>query len=209
MSWVDLEPIVKHVPLAQAYIHVNADGLARVHLFLSEAFLNGAGKPTAANVQLGEFDGLVKMRLVFTNEGRFKIHSLGRGGSRINNIPAKAPVPDGARETEPCVVESYDKESAIITLPLKAWAAQLIPTVTIPPAATKITASPPPAATLTGPEGKLNAVEYLRRHGTNLIRVGDAFKEGNETHSKASVLTMINRCRRAAMLPDIRMVDFY
>jgi hypothetical protein len=215
MQWTDLEPITKIVPRAQAAVYVNADGKPRVRLTLSEAFLNDIKHAEAANVQAGSDGTVAKIRLVFCTDGKFKITDLGRGGSRISNIPAVAPVPDGAREVEPCEVESCSTKDAIIILPLAAWAKQLSPSR--PVVRTEVVRAEPlkpvtngesrkhPDIPLSG--GNFDAVAYLSNMGVKLSRIAGGFMEAGQKRSKADILTTVNRYRRAAELPDLLLAD--
>ena len=204
--WEDVEPIVKTVPWAQAAVYVNKDGKPRIRVFFSEAFLNACGHPAGAKVQFGIDGENALLRFTWDPKGAFKVGDLGRGGARVQNVPSKPPAPDGARESEPCEVTHKDKASAIMKLPLEAWAKQLSPAISgpkpRPPAPPQI-----PESKVSTPE-KIDAVDYLVKKGLRCKKSGDGYLVDGSMETKSGVLTIINRYRRAASLPDIRMVDF-
>jgi hypothetical protein len=211
MQWTDVEPIAKIVPRAQASVYVNADGLPRVRLSFSETFLKELGHPKAANVQVGADGSAAKLRLVFTKDGKFPITEIGKGGGRVDRIPATAPIPDGAREIESCDVEAKSTKEAILVLPTAAWEKQVAP-----PSRQVVRAEPPKPVTngesrkhpdipLIG--GKFDPVAYLSNKGVKLSRVADGFMEAGQKRSKADILTTVNRYRRAAELPDLLLAD--
>lgn len=203
--WEDVEPVVKVVPWAQASVYVNKDGKPRIRVFFSEAFLNACGHPKSAKVQFGIDGDKALLRLTWCDGGPFKVGDLGRGGARIQNVPSKAPAPDGARDSEACEVTHKDKASAIMALPLEAWAAQLAQPA-IARAKPVAPAAPPQSKTVL--TEKIDAVDYLVKKGLRCKKSGDGYLVDGSMESKAGVLTIINRYRRAATLPDIRMTDF-
>jgi hypothetical protein len=69
---------------------------------------------------------------------------------------------------------------------------------------------PPPAPPRTEPptdNGNFDVVAYLKNKGLDIVRDRDGFREGRERHSKAGILTIANRYRRAAELPDLTLAD--
>ncbi len=212
MEWVELEPIVKVVPRVQAATYVNKDGKPRIRLTLSEGFLNDIKRAKLVNIQVGSQDGVAKLRMVFGKDGKFSISPLGRGGSRISSIPSVALCPDGAREVEPCEVESVSTAEAIIVLPLAAWQKQLAPAV-LPKAVAAEQASRAAQETRRAPDvpitsGKFDAVAYLNHKGIKITRDKDgAYREGSATRTKTDILTTVNRYRRIASLPLLDLAD--
>jgi hypothetical protein len=197
MEWDELDPIVKTVPWCKAWVTVNNDGLPRLNLSLSEATLNDVGRADKANVQVVVKDGKALVRIVFGPTGKFTVKALELGGARIHNIPPKDPIPDGARDLEPCEVEKKEKGELILILPLDAWQAQLNRPVVLKPA-------PPPPPPPPPKQGPIEAVVYLRAKGVKCSKLaGDWWMlEGNRV-PRMEVLARVNEHRRNADLKPL------
>lgn len=203
MEWDDLEPVVKTVPWAKASITVNADGKPRMQLTFSEPFLQDCGHPKKANVQTGVKDGKALVRLVWAPDGKFEIKEMEKGGGRIHAIPVKEPIPDGARDLEPCELVSKGKDEAIFVLPLEAWEKQL--NQPAPQPVRK--AEPPKSIAQDVPKAhasKINAAEYLKAKGVRCAKLaGDWWMLDNEKVPRLDVLARVNELRRRADLPAL------
>lgn len=201
MEWENLEPIVKVVPRAQASVYVNKDGKPRIRVFFSETMLAECGHPESANVQFGVRDGKALLRCIWEPTGKFNVGDLGRGGARIQNIPSKAPAPDGAREAEPCEIESKGKAEAILLLPLEAWAKQLDGPKPSNVAPIKVAANVPKVEV---PTPKLDSAAYLKTKGLRCSKMaGNWWMLEGEKVPGIDVLFRVNGFRRAAGLPSL------
>lgn len=201
MEWESLDPIVKIVPRVQAAVYVNSDGKPRIRVTMSETMAKECGEPEKADVHFGVSDGVAMLRLSFHGGGKFNVGGLGRGGYRIQSIPAKAPVPDGAREAEACEVQSKDNKAAVIILPLEAWAKQLDgpkPAILAP---LKVAASVPKQEPATP---KLDSAAYLKTKGLKCSKLaGNWWMLEGERVPAMDILFRVNGFRRAAGLPSL------
>lgn len=205
MEWDDLDPVVKTVPWAKATISVNADGRPRMSLTFSEPFLKDCGHPKKANVQTGVKDGKAMVRLVWAPDGKFDVREMEKGGGRIHSITVKDPIPDGARDLEPCELVSKSKEEAIFILPLEAWEKQL--NQPAPRPAPSKAPEPPKAVAQhvqKATTSKINAAEYLKAKGVRCAKLaGDWWMLDNEKVPRLDVLARVNELRRKADLPAL------
>lgn len=202
-GWADMEPVVRIVPRAKASISILKGGIAKVTLSFSETFYKEIGEPKVCDVQGGTGENAGKVRLVFRKEGKFSINELGKGGARVT-LPLPEGAPNRDRDSEACEVISKSKADAIIALPLKAWTDQVAPKMVgaIIPKANGNGAAPGVTATQ-----KFNVVEYLIGKGMKVTRDGDGYRVGREFESKASIVTIANRYRRAEGLPTLGVAD--
>lgn len=204
MEWEDLEPIVKTVPWCKASISVNIDGKPRLCLNLSEPAMQDCGHPKKANVQVGNKDGKTMVRMVWAPDGKFDVRNLELGGGRIHAIPVKAPVPDGARDLEPCELVSKDKKEAIFVLPLDAWQAQLNQPVVRSTAKLAETPAKPAAVAPPRPAQSIDAATYLRAKGIQISKMaGDWWMLQGHKVPRMEVLARVNEFRKDALLPAL------
>lgn len=200
--WEDVEPIVKFVPFAKAWIKVNADGKVRVNISLSEAMLNDCGRPLKANIQVGVKDGHPMVRMVWAPDGKFTVKAMELGGARISNIPRIDPVPDGAREAEACDVIKKDKTEAIFVLPVAEWQKQVAQK---PPTVASTKAPVPP---ISKSASKLVAADYLKSKGVRCSRLaGDWWMIDGVRVPRIDALARVNEFRRNAGLASLGLDD--
>jgi hypothetical protein len=207
MSWTELEPIAKTVPRVKASISVLADGRVKLGMSFSDSFFRDL-------VGSGEMAGKVLLRK--NAAGKFEVRPLEKGGARIMDVPAAAPLPQFDCETERCEVETCNEAQAIVVLPLETWGKAPASSDTAHKSATPsgngvtrpASAAPsPPPSPISGGK-KIDAVAYLTGKGLKVSRRGDAFVIAGQVESRASTLTIINRYRRAAELPLIGLAEF-
>lgn len=205
MEWEDVDPMVKTVPWATAWVTVNKDAKPRLCMGLSEATMNECGRPTAANIAIGTKDGKALVRLVFDPAGKFKVTEMEKGGGRVHGIPIKAPIPDGARDKESCDPIKKTKIEAIFELPLEAWQKQLdgAKPATVAPVHVAKPAAP---AAPNKPGAKLIAVDYLRSKGVQISKLaGDWWQMAGNKVPRMEVLARVNKIRRASDLKPLGM----
>lgn len=206
-GWEDVAPSVKTTPWVQAAVYVNKDGIPRIRLFLSEVMLNASGRPKAAKVQTGMHEGKPALRIVWDPKGPFVLKDMGRGGSRISNIPCKEPLPQSDRISESCEMVSKDAKEAILFVPIGPWELQKSKPFIAPRPAPIPTAIAPAARAPQSAPGKshpLDAVAYLKTKGKSVARMaGDWYQLDGVRVPKLTVLSEVNRFRKAADLPAL------